>query len=136
MGVTSSARRLIALPQLAAWLITLGLGFEVSACPPGMDTGMDMPMSVTMEDHGSMEGHPHPGSGMDCPFSGSMDDSGQGHCPLAVGGVGVCVGASASSPSVSVAVLPAASVGTPSPSFVARWLPDYATEIQLPPPRI
>jgi hypothetical protein len=135
MGVTCSARRLIALPQLAAWLITLGLGFEVSACPPGMDTGMDMPMSVTMEDRESVEGHPHPGSGMDCPFSGSMDDSGQGHCPLAVGGIGVCVGAGASTPGVSVAVIPAASVGELSQVFVARWRPSHAPEIQLPPPR-
>jgi hypothetical protein len=128
-----AARRLSALPQIAAWLLSLGFGFEVSACPPGMDMGMDMPMSLQVapamgDDHGGM------GSGMDCPFGGSMDDEGRAGCPFAVGGIGPC-GTSTTAPAAlatDIRSMPLAVFGYVS---AVSEHTDFFESVRHPPPR-
>ena len=70
-------RRVVALPQVTALLLSLGLGFEVSVCPPGMDMGMEMPMPMDAAPRTAPEQGPGEDQGMDCPFSGSLDDEGR-----------------------------------------------------------
>lgn len=115
----------MALPQLAALLLSLAVGYEVSLCPPGMDMGMDM--SVAAEAGGA--GH------MDCPFGGSMTEEGDMSCPLAPGGAGPC-GTSVGVANTHTATLPidvAARVAQlPCDSGRSEWF----RPILLPPPRV
>lgn len=116
----------MAMAQLLALLLSLGLSFEVSACPPGMDTGMEMPMPAA--------GEHHVRDGMDCPFGGAMDEDGRANCPLAVGGIGTC-GTNAPTPGHFVeAALPEAFAAPPLVSATVARL-DYSADVQLPPPR-
>ena len=127
-------RRVIALPQLTALLLSLGLGFELSACPPGMDMGMEMSMSMDAASRTTLEHGPGEDRAMDCPFGGSLDAQGRTTCPLAVGGIGPC-GTSASAPAELV------TAGRPLPLSVFTYVSatsghaDFSKTIQLPPPR-
>ncbi len=127
-------RRVVALPQLTALLLSLGLGFELSACPPGMDMGMEMPMPMDASSQTTLDQGPGEESGMDCPFSGSLDDKGRASCPLAVGGIGPC-GTGAPVPTEQV------TAGRPLPLSVFTYVSatsghaDFSETIQLPPPR-
>lgn len=135
MSALSRVRRRTALLLLGAWLLVLGLGFEVSACPPGMDTGMEMAMPTDGGGQASEDGHAPTTGGMECPFGGVMDDEGRTSCPLAVGGIGVCAGAGATSPS-EAASFASLNWADEAPLVVlAASGPSPTTEIQLPPPR-
>ena len=124
MRLPAPTRSLMALPQLAALLLSLAVGYEVSRCPPGMDMGMDM--SVAAE--AGVAGH------MDCPFGGSMNGEADTSCPLAIGGIGSC-GTSVGVANAHAATLPidvAARVAAlPLDSGRSEWF----RTILLPPPR-
>jgi hypothetical protein len=109
----------MAMAQVLALSLSLGLTFEVSACPPGMDTGMEMPL---------------PDSAMDCPFGGSMDDEGGSSCPLAVGGIGTC-GTNAPTPAASSATAHLRALGAAPFVGTAASRVEYSADIHLPPPR-
>ncbi len=129
-------RRIVALPQFTALLLSLGLAIEVSVCPPGMDMGMEMPMPMPMDARSrtALERGPGEDQGMDCLFSGSLDDEGRASCPLAVGGIGPC-GTSALAPTELV------TAGRPLPLSVFTYVSatsghaDFSETVQLPPPR-
>ncbi len=115
----------MALLQLAALAVSLGVGVVVSQCPPGMDMGMDMSLATDAAPHG-------PG---DCHFAGSMNDEGDTSCPLAVGGIGPC-GTSAvasSDPVMSLAITPPARFAEVSHE---TGYSDGFRAIHLPPPRV
>ena len=95
MRLTGRTRTLMALPQLAAIVLSLVVSQQVSLCPPGMESGSGMLQA-------SAPGEPGP---MDCPLGGSMDEEGNMSGPLAVGGPGPC-GTSAAAASYNVALLP------------------------------
>ncbi len=123
MRLRSPTRSLVALPQLAALLLSLIIGHEVSRCPPGMDMGMDMSASEA-----GNSGH------MDCPFAGAMTQGGDVSCPLTVGGIGPC-GASAGVAIDPAKMLPidlAAGVVAPARDS-GRY--EWFRTILLPPPR-
>jgi hypothetical protein len=119
MSVYFPTRRSMAMAQVLALSLSLGLSFEVSACPPGMDTGMEMPM---------------PDSAMDCPFGGSMDDDGGASCPLAVGGIGTC-GTNAPTPAESSVTAHPRALGAAPFVGTAASRAEFSGDIQLPPPR-
>ncbi len=121
MHLSPRTRRLTGLLQLVGLLVSMGVGLQVSQCPPGMD----MPISAD-------GGHSGP---LDCPFSGSADEQGDMSCPLAVGGLGPC-GTSAVARTEHALTL---SLGVP------QALPELAGDsarldgfraIHLPPPRV
>jgi hypothetical protein len=124
--------RLLALPQLTALLLSLGLAFEVSVCPLGMDMGMEMPPA--MDATGQTGIGPGAGSGMDCPFMGSLDDEGQQGCPLAVGGIGPC-GTSAPAPTELVTAPRSSPLSAVAYVSATSGHADFSETIQLPPPR-
>lgn len=123
MRLPAPTRTLMALPQLAALLISLAVGYEVSLCPPEMDMGMDMSVASEAGDAGHM----------DCPFGGSMNEEGDMSCPLAVGGpCGTSVGL-ANTHTASLPIDLAASVAElPRDSGRSEWF----RPILLPPPRV
>ena len=125
MPFTRSTRGLMALLQLAALAVSLGVGVVVSQCPPGMDMGMDMSTAIDAAPHG-------PGN---CPFGGSMNEEGDMSCPLAIGGIGPCgTGAVASSdPVMSLALAPPARFVEVSRETGHS---DGFRAIHLPPPRV
>lgn len=128
---TASVRRLTALIQVAALMLSLGLQFGVSLCPPGMDMGMDMDMSIVVEG-GDDTGHHDDGSA--CPFAGSPNEDGRTTCPFAVGGVGPC-GTTVPAPSAMIASV--ALAGSSQLFTIARVSghKDVIPKLQLPPPR-
>ena len=111
----------MALPQLAALALSLGIGLEVSLCPPGMDMGMDMAAQETT--HGPM----------DCPFASTGGEHGMS-CALAVGGIGPCGTSAAAPPTPTVmpTVFPAQNLVETS---VLTGHTDVPRTIKLPPPR-
>ncbi len=127
-------RRLVALPQLTALLLSLGLGFEVSVCPPGMDMGMEMPMPMDAASRTALEQGPGEDQGMDCPFSGSLDDEGRASCPLAVGGVGPC-GTSAPAPTELATAPREIPLSVFAYVSATSAYADFFKTVQLPPPR-
>lgn len=127
-------RRTVAWPQLVALLLSLGLGFQVSVCPPGMDTGMEMPMPMDAGSPVALGQSPGDASGMECPFSGLLDEDGRASCPLAVGGIGPC-GTNAPVPSESVTVVSSLSLRVFAHTSVPSGHEDFSLAIQLPPPR-
>jgi hypothetical protein len=127
-------RRVVALPQLTALLLSLGLGFEVSACPPGMDMGMEMPMPMDAASRTTLENGPGEDRAMDCPFGGSLDAQGRTTCPLAVGGIGPC-GTSAPAPAELVTVGPPLLPSVFTDVSTTSAHADFSVTIQLPPPR-
>lgn len=116
-------RGLMALPQLAALALSLGIGLEVSLCPPGMDMGMSMDMSAQETTQGPM----------DCPFAATDGEHGMS-CALAVGGIGPC-GTSAAAPTTPT-IMPTV---FPAKHFVETSVltghADVPRTIKLPPPR-
>ena len=118
MRLPALTRTLMALPQLAALLLSLAVGYEVSLCPPGMD------MSVASEVGDA--GH------MDCPFGGSMNDEGDMSCPLSVGGpCGMSVGIANTHTATLPIGLAARVTELPRDSGRSEWF----RGILLPPPR-
>jgi hypothetical protein len=124
MIFTLRTRRLLGLLQLAGVLVSLGVGLQVSRCPPGMDSGMDMPMTADAGDAGHQE----------CPFMGSPNEQGDMSCPLAVGGIGPC-GTSSVAPARQIVdqFLGAPSMFIETPRDSGRS--DGFRAIHLPPPR-
>ncbi len=127
-------RRVVALPQLTALLLSLGLGFELSACPPGMDKGMERPMPMDAASRTALEQRPGEDQGMDCPFSGSLDDEGRASCPLAVGGIGPC-GTGEPAPAELVTAGPPLLPSVFTYVSTTSGHADFSETIQLPPPR-
>ncbi len=127
-------RRVVALPQLTALLLSLGLGFELSACPPGMDMGMEMPMPINAASRATLEHGPGEDRAMDCPFGGSLDAQGRTTCPLAVGGIGPC-GTSAPAPAELVTAGPPLLPSVFTYVSTISGHADFSQTIQLPPPR-
>lgn len=127
-------RRSMALPQLAALLLSLGLGFQASLCPPGMDMGMEMSMpggDVSGTTGDQSMGHR---AGLHCVFDGSTNEDGRATCPFAVGGIGPC---GTTVPAAGVLVATPAPVLSSGFSLVSdpSGHTDPLTQVLLPPPR-
>lgn len=114
-------RSLMALPQVAALLLSLWVSVEVSQCPPGMDMEMDMPAQEIT------------GGPMDCPFASTGGEHDMS-CALAVGGIGPCGTSAAAQPKPTImpTVFPAQNLAETS---VPTGHADVPRAIKLPPPR-
>ena len=51
-----AARRLKAMPLLTALMLSVGLAFQASLCPPGMDMGSEMEMTMGVGSAGQTSG--------------------------------------------------------------------------------
>jgi len=121
-----------AMLLLSSLFVSLGLGYEVSLCPPGMDMGTDMATGGSMGAGSAQPASPVDGS--HCRFSGSTNDDGRSACPLAVGGIGPC-GTTVPAPALS---FEASSRVFSSGLALVSDPPgheDAATRVPLPPPR-
>jgi hypothetical protein len=132
-------RRSVALPQVLALVLSLGLGVRSSLCPPGMDMGMEMDMNMSMPAGGSSDmaddsamGHE---AGRHCGSAGSVDDDGRTTCPFALGGIGPC-GTTVPAPGLAmVGPTPVFSEGFASVTEPSGHI-DPSAQVNLPPPRV
>ena len=134
----TAIHRLKVLPQIAALLLSVGLGFQASLCPPGMDMGMDMDKEMSMPAGAlspatvdSAVGHQ---AGLHCVFAASNNEDGQATCPFALNGSGPCGTTVSASAAVICMPLRVASsqfslVSNPSGHT------DPFRQVNLPPPR-
>ena len=127
--------RLTASIQLAALVLSLGLQFGVSLCPPGMDRGMDMDMPMVAEAGGvPSDDSAHHNNGSACPFAGSPTQDGGTTCPFALDGIGPC-GTTVPAPSAVIASITPARVGQFITLARVSGHTDVPPHVHLPPPR-
>ena len=135
---STAVRRLKALPQIAALLLSLGLGFQASLCPPGMDMGMDMDEEMSMPagvlSLATVDPAVRHQAGLHCVFAASYNEDGQTTCPFALNGTGPC---GTTVPAAAVLVWMPPQVLASQLSLVSNpsGHTDPYTQVTLPPPR-